>query len=193
MHGQTTLTTSTYVYTRCFSMSKIQIYGRHSAGIITKESFLNPTLFVRNSILKIRNIFWGVKRWKLHIDMRYLQCSVRGCKSTVYFCRMFNDAGNNEGHIASKGKDTDLSRNGMHLGGTGRGLITYCLVICLKVLRKATKDIRQDTMFRLLPYTPLCPSKSWFWQTPKCTTFGCLKALVPDLVRRNIQPEKCRI
>ena len=92
--------------------------------------------------------------------MRHLQCSVRGCESTVYLCTLFNDAGNNEGHIASNGKDTDVSRKGMLLGGTGRGLMTYCIVICIKVLRKATKDIRQDTMIRHLPYTPLCPVKS---------------------------------
>jgi hypothetical protein len=92
-------------------------------------------------------------------DFYVVQCSVRGCESTVYFCTLFNESGNNEGHIAAKGKDIGLSRNGMHLGGTGRGIMTYCLVICIKVLRKATKDIRQDTMFRLLPYTrtSLCP------------------------------------
>lgn len=111
-------------------------------------------------LVKYAHIFSGVKRWTLHISMRHLQCSVRGCESTVYLCTLFNDAGNNEGHIASNGKDTDVSRKGMLLGGTGRGLMTYCIVICIKVLRKATKDIRQDTMIRHLPYTPLCPVKS---------------------------------
>jgi len=139
--------------------------------------------------LKHACAFRGVKRWTLRIGMRHLQFSVRECESNVYFCTLFNDAGNNEGRIVSKGKDIDLSRNGMHLGGTGRGLMTYYLVICIKVLRKATKDIRQDTVFRLLPYTPLYPAKSYFWQTPKYTTFVCIKVLVPDL----IQLEKCRV
>ena len=109
---------------------------------------------------KYAHVFSGVKRWTLNISMRHLQCSARGCESTVYLCTLFNDAGNNEGHIASKVKDIDVPRKGMHLGGMGRGLMTYCIVICIKVLRKATKDIRQDTMFRQLPYTPLRPVKS---------------------------------
>ena len=100
------------------------------------------------------------ERYITVFDIYMVQCSLRGCESTVYFCTLFNDAGNNEGHIAAKSKDIDLSRNGMLLGGRGRGIMTYCLVICIKVLRKATKDIRQDTMFRLHPYTPLRPVKS---------------------------------
>jgi len=96
-----------------------------------------------NLILKHVHVFSGVKWWTLHISTRHLQCSVRECESTVYFYTLFNDAGNNEGHVASKGKDIDISRNGMHLGGTGRDLMTYCLVICVKVLRKAKKDINK--------------------------------------------------
>jgi hypothetical protein len=110
-------------------------------------------------LLKYAHVFSGFKRRTLHTSMRHLQCSARGCESAVYLCTLFNDAGNNEGHTASKGKDIDVSRKRMHLGGTGRGLMMYCLVICIKVLRKATKDIRQDTMFRHLPYTPLRPVK----------------------------------
>jgi hypothetical protein len=44
------------------------------------------------------------------------ELALRGCESTVYFYTLFNDAENNEDHIASKDEDIDVSRNGMHLG-----------------------------------------------------------------------------
>jgi hypothetical protein len=81
--------------------NKICLIQLHSLGIL---------------LLKYTHVFSGVKRWTLHISTRHLLCFVRGCESTVYLCTLFNEAGNNEGHIASKGKDIDASRKEKQFG-----------------------------------------------------------------------------
>jgi hypothetical protein len=103
------------------------------------------------------------------------ELALRGRETTVYFCTLFNDAENNENHIASKNKNIDVSRNGMHLGGKCHDVILYCLVICIKGLRKAAKYIRQDTMYQHLLCAPLCPMKVNFHKRQIVSLLAVLK------------------